>query len=155
MAHPFFRFLCVFSFLLSAFSAQTAVVFAASYDYIWPVGSSTAVFNEGMHTSKNGTTENITFTTSNKNALGRTDRDRNHDGMDISRVGSESVSVLAAADGTVKKVGNSSTYGNYVEVEHPNGQTTFYAHLASASARVGDEVSAGSTLGIMGNTGNS
>jgi len=49
---------------------------------------------------------------------------------------------------------NDEGYGNLVIVE--NGPyRTYYAHLSSIPVQVGDQVSAGSTIGLSGNTGNS
>ena len=48
-----------------------------------------------------------------------------------------------------------ASYGNYVQVQHDDGYTTFYAHLDSVYVSVGDYVDRGQRLGYMGNTGNS
>lgn len=47
------------------------------------------------------------------------------------------------------------SYGNYVQIMHYNGYTTFYAHLSSVIVRVGQTVKKGQSIGYMGNTGNS
>jgi len=44
-------------------------------------------------------------------------------------------------------------YGVFVLVEHPNGTKTRYAHLDKASVKIGDYVSRGEEIGLMGNTG--
>lgn len=46
-------------------------------------------------------------------------------------------------------------YGNYIVVKHANGVQTLYAHLSSVSVGVGQQVSAGETIGAVGNTGRS
>jgi murein DD-endopeptidase MepM/ murein hydrolase activator NlpD len=69
--------------------------------------------------------------------------------------------VYAAADGLVipdEALGDGLSgwndgYGTFVLVEHPNGTRTRYAHLDKATARVGDFVSQGQAIGVMGNTG--
>ena len=45
--------------------------------------------------------------------------------------------------------------GNFVEIEHANGWRTAYLHLKKASvrAKVGQEVAAGDTLGVVGSSG--
>lgn len=47
------------------------------------------------------------------------------------------------------------SYGNYVQIKHDDGYTTFYAHLDSVYVNVGDYVDRGQRIGYMGNTGNS
>ena len=46
-----------------------------------------------------------------------------------------------------------STYGKTVVVRHSNGIESLYAHLASISVQVGDNVGNESVLGLIGNTG--
>ena len=70
--------------------------------------------------------------------------------------------VSAAADGLVvsdPNLGDGSSgwndgYGIFVLVEHPNGTKTRYAHLAKVLVKVGDVVTKGQEIGLMGNTGN-
>lgn len=47
------------------------------------------------------------------------------------------------------------SYGNYVQIQHSNGYTTFYAHLDKVYVKVGQTVEKGQRIGYMGNTGNS
>ena len=77
-----------------------------------------------------------------------------HSGVDIVvPVGS---SVAAPADGVVKTVGQSSTLGTYVEVEHAAaGVVTVYGHLSRALVRVGQKVKRGDELARSGNSGRS
>ncbi len=44
--------------------------------------------------------------------------------------------------------------GNQVLLAHPNGYYTLYGHLASLAVKKGQQVAAGDSLGVMGNTGN-
>ena len=70
--------------------------------------------------------------------------------------------VYAAADGVVvpdDKFGEGTNgwndgYGVFVLLEHPNGTRTRYAHLGRALVTVGEEVTQGAIVGVMGNTGN-
>ena len=64
-------------------------------------------------------------------------------------------SILAAYSGTVVFAGWGKSYGNYVQIEHPNGYHTVYAHLSSISVSSGQQVSTGTVLGKMGTTGRS
>lgn len=80
----------------------------------------------------------------------------NHFGLDIAAKGT--VSVVAAASGTVTNSSYSSSYGNVIFITHNiNGQTyqTVYAHLSIRSVSTGQRVEQGQFLGYMGNTGQS
>ena len=78
-------------------------------------------------------------------------RARQHAGVDIAApTGSR---VLASAEGVVTATGRNGGYGNFVEIRHPNGLRTFYAHLSRIETRVGTEVFAGQTVGRVGSTG--
>ena len=66
--------------------------------------------------------------------------------------------IVAAFAGVVTKVRNQGRrrgYGKYVILDHGNGLTTLYAHLASWKVNVGDTLQAGDTIGVGGNTGRS
>jgi murein DD-endopeptidase MepM/ murein hydrolase activator NlpD len=49
---------------------------------------------------------------------------------------------------------NNQGYGNLVIVENASYRT-YYAHLSSIPVSVGDLVTAGTSIGLSGNTGNS
>lgn len=53
---------------------------------------------------------------------------------------------------TVSQYNTQNGYGHNVEIDHGNGWRTFYAHLASRSVSVGDRVTTGQVLGIIGNS---
>ncbi|HET6939469.1 MAG TPA: M23 family metallopeptidase [Nocardioides sp.] len=77
--------------------------------------------------------------------------DFNYPGGDLGRP------VVAAADGTVvtARVGKDKpSYGQYVVVDHGNGESSLYAHLDSVLVTVGQAVQAGTQLGTVGETGN-
>ncbi|NTW04180.1 MAG: M23 family metallopeptidase, partial [Oscillochloris sp.] len=65
--------------------------------------------------------------------------------------------VLAAADGTVIFAGNSddgcATPARAVIIDHGNGYRTLYWHLAQVSIEAGQQVAAGSVVGIAGESG--
>ena len=61
--------------------------------------------------------------------------------------------VLAAKDGTVSKSYFSSSYGNYIVINHGGGLMTAYAHMNSRLVQVGDKVSKGQKIGTVGSTG--
>ena len=83
---------------------------------------------------------------------------RMHRGVDLGLCHGEDRTIVAAFAGTVKLVRNQGRrrgYGKYVILDHGNGLTTLYAHLASWQVKVGDELQAGDTIGVGGNTGRS
>lgn len=64
--------------------------------------------------------------------------------------------IWAAAGGTVEKVSVGTWgggYGNHVIINHGDGVKTLYAHMDSVNVSVGDVLSQGDVVGIMGNTG--
>ncbi len=75
-----------------------------------------------------------------------------HRGLDIA--GSPGTPLVAAAGGKVVEVDYSpSGYGNYVIIKHKYGIYTLYAHQQRVFVRVGDIVSQGDNIGLMGATG--
>jgi peptidoglycan hydrolase-like protein with peptidoglycan-binding domain len=64
--------------------------------------------------------------------------------------------VGAAGVGTTIYAGyNNGGFGNLVVVQHRLGFTTWYAHLASITSWVGEQVEGGTRLGYVGSTGRS
>ncbi len=114
----------------------------ARYDsfYGWPVGGSTEV-SQKIHYSRGN--ESIDIIASNR-----------QDGAPI----------LASADGTIDRTlfttgciaGNTACgggYGNFLEINHPNGTKTAYAHMKQIMVTAGQVVKKGDQIGIMGITG--
>jgi murein DD-endopeptidase MepM/ murein hydrolase activator NlpD len=78
---------------------------------------------------------------------------RMHEGIDIGcAYGTPN---RAAAAGTVIYAGWLGGYGNLVVVDHGNGLSTAYAHASSIIVSVGQSVSQGQTVSLVGSTGNS
>ncbi|UBF28015.1 peptidoglycan DD-metalloendopeptidase family protein [Kovacikia minuta CCNUW1] len=77
---------------------------------------------------------------------------RMHKGIDIAApVGTP---VVAAAPGVVVTAGwNSGGYGNLVEIKHPDGSLTLYAHNNRVLVREGQQVEQGQQIAEMGSTG--
>ena len=67
--------------------------------------------------------------------------------------------IHAAADGIVEfaKYGWNGAYGNLIIMKHPNGMTTFYAHIKDGGLRVsqGETVKQGQVIAYVGSTGRS
>lgn len=78
-----------------------------------------------------------------------------HKGFDIGGYGVSGRQIVAADGGEVILSKSYSGYGNAVIIDHNNGMITLYAHLASDSVSVGQTVSRGQVIGVMGNTGQS
>ncbi len=76
-----------------------------------------------------------------------------HTGLDIGAPTGTPIKVTA--DGTVKYSAPMGTYGNLVIVEHGNGIETYYAHCSKLLVSVGQKVSSGDTIALVGSTGNS
>jgi murein DD-endopeptidase MepM/ murein hydrolase activator NlpD len=76
-----------------------------------------------------------------------------HFGMDIKlEIGD---SVHAAFEGKVRIAKRNKSYGNVVIIRHPNGLETYYAHLSKLLVEPGQDVDAGTIIGLGGNTGHS
>lgn len=75
-----------------------------------------------------------------------------HYGTDIGAIkGSD---ILAAEDGTVLAVGESTGYGKYLIIQHNNGIKTQYAHCSEIIAKEGSAVKKGEAVAKVGDTGN-
>lgn len=76
-----------------------------------------------------------------------------HAGIDIGgKIGDP---IYAAAAGTVITSEASSSRGNYIVIQHPNGIQSWYLHLQKSGVAKGEQVTKGQTIGRLGNTGRS
>lgn len=80
-----------------------------------------------------------------------TGKDTFHQGVDLACA--EGTTVRAVLDGVVTTARRSATYGNYLRISHPDGQETIYAHMQYLYVRAGEVVTAGRSLGTVGQTG--
>src|ERR1035437_974499 len=76
-----------------------------------------------------------------------------HPGMDIN--GERGDQVIAPANGTVIKAGWTGGYGNMVEIDHGNGLTSRYGHMSKIEIEVGQTITRGELIGLIGSTGRS
>ncbi|MDI3340122.1 MAG: LysM peptidoglycan-binding domain-containing M23 family metallopeptidase [Sphaerobacter sp.] len=75
-----------------------------------------------------------------------------HQGLDIAN--KAYTPIVAAAAGTVTFAGWSGGYGYMVQIDHGNGLSTLYAHMAEQPyVRAGQWVEQGQQIGPMGSTG--
>lgn len=81
---------------------------------------------------------------------------RLHDGIDYFPPGS-GTPVRSVAAGTVRSAGVVNGYGTRVTIDHADGYQTLYGHMQSGSIRVavGQVISAGTVVGLLGSTGTS
>ena len=75
-----------------------------------------------------------------------------HLGVDIA--GPTGTPIYAAQGGTVIRASWFDSYGNCIDIQHPSGLVTRYAHLSAYNVSVGDTVSQGQVIAAMGATGN-
>lgn len=76
-----------------------------------------------------------------------------HRGVDFA--GREGDPITATAGGLVTWAGERFGYGLLVEVEHSDGYRTRYAHAKEVSVQIGQMVSKGDQVAVMGSTGRS
>jgi murein DD-endopeptidase MepM/ murein hydrolase activator NlpD len=76
-----------------------------------------------------------------------------HAGIDFAAA--SGTTVRSTAPGIVVAAGWSGGYGKMIEIEHADGVSTRYGHLASILVSVGDSVDAGTPVGRVGSTGRS
>lgn len=76
-----------------------------------------------------------------------------HNGIDFPAPGG--TPIVAVADGTVVWANYNATAGNWTGIRHSNGVTSVYMHQSSILVSVGQHVSQGQTIGLVGTTGSS
>jgi murein DD-endopeptidase MepM/ murein hydrolase activator NlpD len=74
-----------------------------------------------------------------------------HYGIDIAAP--KGTNILAVYEGTVKEVGRSVAYGNYIVISHPYEGETFYGHCSSNLKKAGQTVKQGEAIAKVGSTG--
>ncbi|WP_246102233.1 M23 family metallopeptidase [Methylobacterium terricola] len=78
---------------------------------------------------------------------------RPHNGVDWAAT--RGTPIMATGDGTIVSAGARSGYGNRVEIQHANGYTTAYNHMARIARGIapGARVRLGQVIGAVGTTG--
>ena len=76
-----------------------------------------------------------------------------HEGLDFSAP--TGTPIVAPASGTVTYAGWRSGYGRTIEISHGMGLMTRYGHMSKLSRKVGDSVTRGDQIGLVGNSGRS
>ncbi|MEG1996002.1 MAG: M23 family metallopeptidase [Oscillospiraceae bacterium] len=80
-----------------------------------------------------------------------TNKDDFHQGVDIAT--KEGVSIKAIANGTVTKVGQDDSLGNYIVIDHKNGFISKYAHCSKVIAQENNIIREGEVIAKVGATG--
>ncbi len=75
-----------------------------------------------------------------------------HNGVDLGV--NTGTPVLAFAGGVVDYIGESDIYGQYLQIRHEGGLTSFYAHCSKLCVQQGQTVAAGEKVAESGATGN-
>lgn len=80
---------------------------------------------------------------------------KGHKGVDYAAA--EGTAIYAAESGVVVRKYVSTSYGNYIKIEHENGFSTAYAHMNEFANGIeeGDKVKKGQRIGGIGTTGRS
>lgn len=76
-----------------------------------------------------------------------------HGGVDIGGNAGDPIAAFAA--GTVEYVGQSDSYGLYLQIDHGSGVKSFYAHCSKILVTKGQTVALGETVAEIGSTGES
>ena len=139
--------------------------------YWWPIGSAETTTEGGVtFASGDPVYSEITAYFGGDDTV----HNGNHGAIDISNNnGVGGTNIIASKDGVVIYPTNDSQtgyadngyvgnedgggYGNYVVIEHSDGNYTYYAHMAqnSITVRAGDSVKQGQVIGKMGHSGSS
>ncbi|MDD5731760.1 MAG: M23 family metallopeptidase [Patescibacteria group bacterium] len=113
-------------------SYYTGSVLAGSGNFGWPINSGARFFSQ---------------------YFGWVTKYYKHTGIDLDwRNGSD---IIASDTGTVvaASYGWGGGYGNHIIIDHGNGYQTLYAHLSRIDVNLGQNVSRGQHVGVMGSTG--
>lgn len=115
------------------------------------LGDGTGVIAEGLYIWPSATSDYVTsfFGTRLHPILGVY---KIHTGIDIGA--GYGTAVLAAADGMVSTTAyDAGGYGNYIIIDHGNGNMTLYAHMSQLNVGEGQTVTQGQRIGLVGSTG--
>lgn len=74
-----------------------------------------------------------------------------HTGVDYGA--SYGTPIKASKSGTVTTAGWHTAYGKMIIIDHGSGQSTLYAHSSQLNVSVGQQVSQGQTIALVGSTG--
>jgi lipoprotein NlpD len=78
--------------------------------------------------------------------------EKKHGGIDLTASAGEKV--LATLPGTVVYAGYDNNFGNVITLQHENDFISIYKHNDRLLKKIGDKVTGGEAIAIIGNTGN-
>ena len=145
---------------------------SSSTNYWWPIGSNETTSIGGALFAGGDPVDTVITSYFGGRIHPITGEKSNHTGTDIASYGGANLNIIAVQSGTViyptknDKVNCSSSgndlscgggYGNYVMIQHADGNISLYAHLYENSITVsaGDQVGQGQVIGKMGSSGRS
>lgn len=106
----------------------------------------------GFNSGENATIETMSFFAPLKGFItAGFEPETEHFGVDI--VGPEDASIKAALPGTVILASWTVETGNVIGIQHSNNLVSFYKHNSKLLKKVGNFVSAGDVIAIIGNSG--
>lgn len=76
-----------------------------------------------------------------------------HKGVDLAAP--KGTDIISVADGTVEQAGVSSSYGNYIKIDHGNNLKTLYAHCDTLCVKENENITKGQKIATVGSTGDS
>lgn len=172
MANEVFEYIEAYlEFIQANESEESSASTCDGNSYWWPIGSAETMTEGGvLFASGDPVPSELTAFFAGDDSV----HNGNHGAIDISNGnGVGGTNIIAAKDGVViypiddsqtqyadnGYVGNpdGGGFGNYVVIEHSDGNYTYYAHMAQGSitVRAGDTVRQGQVIGKMGHSGSS
>ena len=142
----------------------------SSTSYWWPIGGSEIKQENGKDFAV-GDPASVYISSNFGGRVNPTNEQshEDHKGIDIGAeegvatvIAAQSGTVVSSAEGitgscVVGDTGCGGRFGNYIVIQHSDGNYTLYAHMATNSVKVkkGDVVKQGQVIGLVGSTGNS
>lgn len=165
-------FLSIFSIIIfivvintdSTSSSSLTGYYSTNTGFWWPTGGEEIIETDsGYFAVGVPYTTNITSPFGMRDLYGKGEYTM-HNGIDVGNSGYTNIPIIASKSGTISavisscEVGNTScggSYGNFIIIDHEDGISTLYAHLASTLVSQSDTVTQGQVIGYMGTTGHS
>jgi murein DD-endopeptidase MepM/ murein hydrolase activator NlpD len=95
-----------------------------------------------------------TFYNSGDFSFTATDKRHPNGHMGVDMRAAAGTPIYPLAEGVVTNVGTDPKGGNVVNIQHPNGVRTYYAHCSTVKVHKGDKVDKDTIIATVGDTGN-
>jgi murein DD-endopeptidase MepM/ murein hydrolase activator NlpD len=140
-------FVLLLIILIFSISNYTQILYGDFYTNLFDINSvgGTGIFDWPVPSSKN-ITSNYGMRTHPISG-----KEEYHEGIDIAA--EKEANIVAADSGKVSLVKNHISYGNYLTIDHGNGNKTLYAHCNSIIVTEGQNVQKGEIIAKVGRTG--